>query len=272
MLAFTDWAVIAPFAAIVAVAVYFHTVTGFGLAMIVMGAASGMGVAAVAALASVISIVTLLNSAVALRGNLQHLNWRIAGGLIAGVLPASVLGVILLEYLSTAATDIVQLLLGLVIIYGGVNFAWRPEPLRVVSSAPSFAAFGFLGGLIGGLFGIPGPPLIFQFYRQPLSLAEIRSFLIFVNAVIAGARTLFVGAQGGLTEDVLLLSAICLPVTALATMAGRRYPPPLRAEAMRRIAFVVLVLMGVSLMVPVLASYVVAFNMQHLEGFYACQC
>jgi uncharacterized membrane protein YfcA len=247
---------IAPFAIIVAVAVYFHTVTGFGLAMIIMGVASGMGVAAVAVLASVISIVTLLNSAVALRGNFHHLNWRIAGGLVAGVLPASVMGVMILEYLSTTAANIVQLLLGLVIIYGGVSFAWRPEPLRVVSNPSSFAAFGFLGGLIGGLFGIPGPPLIFQFYRQPLSLAEIRTFLIFINAVIAGARTLFVGAQGGLTEDVLLLSAICLPVTALATLAGRRYPPPLDAEAMRRIAFVVLVLMGAGLILSVSGSYI----------------
>jgi uncharacterized membrane protein YfcA len=255
LLAVSDWTVIAPFAIVVAVAVYFHTVTGFGLAMIVMGVASGMGIASVATLAAVISIVTLLNSAVALRGNLHHVNWRIARGLVAGVLPASVLGVILLEYLSSAATDLVQLLLGLVIIYGGVNFAWRPAPLREVSSPPSFAAFGFLGGLIGGLFGIPGPPLIFQFYRQPMSLAEIRSFLIFINAVIAGARTLFVGAQGGLSEEVLLLSAVCLPITALATVAGRRYPPPFHAETMRRIAFVVLVLMGAGLMFPVLASY-----------------
>src|SRR5690606_19946647 len=146
-----DLLVLVPFILIVVVAVYFHTVTGFGLAMIVMGVASGMGIASVAALASVISIVTLLNSAVTLRGNLQLVNWRIAGGLVAGVLPTSLLGVILLVYLSSTAADIVQLLLGLVIIYGGVNFAWRPEPLQKVSSPSSFAAFGFLGGLIGGL-------------------------------------------------------------------------------------------------------------------------
>lgn len=252
---FPDLAVLIPFFLIVIVAVYFHTVTGFGLAMIVMGMASGMGVASVAALASIISIVTLVNSAVALRGNLHHIEWRTAGSLLLGVLPASVLGVVLLEYLSSAAADLVQVLLGAVIVYGGLNFAWRPQPLEKVSSQPNFVYYGFLGGLVGGMFAIPGPPLIFQFYRQPMTLPQIRSYLIFLNAFIAGARTLFVGWQGGLTEEIWVLSGLCIPVVALATLAGRHYPPPFSAHTMRRIAFAVLVLVGLGLMLPVALNY-----------------
>lgn len=252
---FPDLAVLIPFFLIVIVAVYFHTVTGFGLAMIVLGISSGMGVASVAALASIISIVTLVNSAVALRGNLHHIEWRTAGSLLLGVLPASVLGVVLLEYLSSAAADLVQVLLGAVIVYGGLNFAWRPQPLEKVSSQPNFVYYGFLGGLVGGMFAIPGPPLIFQFYRQPMTLPQIRSYLIFLNAFIAGARTLFVGWQGDLTEEIWVLSGLCIPVVALATFAGRHYPPPFSAHTMRRIAFAVLVLMGLGLILPVALNY-----------------
>lgn len=169
-----------------------------------------------------------------------------------GVIPASILGVLVLEYLSSEATDIVQLLLGAVIVYGGVSFAWRPKPLTTISSQANFTYYGFLGGLVGGMFAIPGPPLIFQFYRQPMTMVQIRTFLIFLNAVIAGARTLFVGWQGGLTQEVWMLSALCFPVVALATLLGRRYVPPFSPDAMRRIAFVVLVLMGVGLMIPVI--------------------
>ncbi len=244
-----------PFALVVIVAVYFHTVTGFGLAMIIMGLASGAGIVSVATLASVVSIVTLMNSALALRGNLHHIPWPIAGVMAAAVLPASVLGVLVLNYLSSDAADIIQILLGLVIAYGGVSFAWRPEPLAQASGKTGFACYAFLGGLIGGMFGIPGPPLIFQLYRQPMSLAQIRSALIFLNAVIAGARTVFVAAQGQLYAQEIVLSAICLPLVAVATLAGKRYPPPCSPQTMRRIAFTLLVVMGMALIAPVLVQW-----------------
>jgi uncharacterized membrane protein YfcA len=243
------------FVLIVIVSVYFQTVTGFGLSMIVMGLAGGMGIASIATLASVVCVVALVNSGVALGGAQRQMNWPIAWQLTAGVLPASVLGVLVLDVLSATATDIIQLLLGLVIVYGGISFAWRPKPLPKVSGAAGFVAYGFVGGLLGGMFGIPGPPLIFHLYRQPMSLPHIRSLLIFINAVVALARTLFVGAQGQLGADVWVLSLICLPMVALATLAGKRYPPPLSTQAMRRLAFAVLILMGLALMVPVLIGY-----------------
>ncbi|NYT60026.1 sulfite exporter TauE/SafE family protein [Alcaligenaceae bacterium] len=240
-----------PFALVVLFAVYFHTVTGFGLAMIIMGLASATGMVSVATLASVVSIVTLMNSGVALRGNLHHVPWKAVNPMLVAVLPASVLGVVLLDYLSSGAADAIQVLLGLVIAYGGLSLAWRPRPLTEISGTGSFACFGFLGGLIGGMFGIPGPPMIFQLYRQPLTLAQIRTALILLNAVIAGARTLFVATQGQLHLQELVLSAICLPLVALATLAGKHYPPPFSPEAMRRIAFILLVLMGLTLIAPV---------------------
>lgn len=223
--------------------------------MIIMGLASAASMVSVATLASVVSIVTLINSGVALRGNLHHVPWKATGPMVIAVLPASVLGVVLLEYLSSEAADVIQVLLGLVIAYGGLSLAWRPRPLTSVSGTGSFAWFGFLGGLFGGMFGIPGPPMIFQLYRQPLTLAQIRTALIFLNAVIAGARTLFVAVQGQLQMQEIVLSAICLPLVTLATLAGKHYPPPFSPQAMRRIAFIVLVLMGLTLIGPVAYSY-----------------
>lgn len=246
---------LAPFAIVVLVAVYFHTVTGFGLAMIIMGLASGAGIVSVATLASVVSIVTLMNSALALRGNLHQVPWAVMGVMVLAVLPASLLGVLVLDYLSSEAADVIQVLLGLVIAYGGVSFAWRPEPLTRLSGRVSFGYYAFLGGLIGGMFGIPGPPLIFQLYRQPMSLAQIRGALIFLNAMIAGARTLFVAAQGQLYTQEIVLSAICLPLVAVATVAGKRYPPPCSPQTMRRFAFALLVVMGLALIAPVLVRW-----------------
>jgi hypothetical protein len=50
---------------------------------------------------------------------------------------------------------------------------------------------------------------------------------------------------------MVVLGLVALPVLALATIAGRRYPPPISEITMRRIAFVMLAAIGALLMVSV---------------------
>ncbi|MDN3520346.1 sulfite exporter TauE/SafE family protein [Halomonas ramblicola] len=240
-------AVLLPFLAIAAVAGYFQTVTGFGLGMIVMGATSGLEVAPVASVAAVVSLMTLANSAVALPGKLGHLDPRVTAATIAGILPAIVAGVLLLDYLSGSAASVVRVALGLVVIYGGVSLVLRPRQHDTLSSRKSFFVSGVLSGLFGGLFGIAGPPVIYQCYRQPMPLVAIRNMLILLFAATSGVRTLFVALRGQLDAEILTLTAWAIPVVALATYAGRRWPPPLSALAMRRLAFVTLVAIGAGL-------------------------
>lgn len=236
--------------AVIALGTYFQTVTGFGLGMIVMGATSGFDLAPIGLVAAVVSFVTLVNSGVALPGKLQHIDWRAALPVLAGVLPSVVIGVLLLEYLSTEASDLLQLLLGATIIGSGIIFVLRPTPLPTRSSGVTFFISGFFSGLFGGLFGMAGPPVIFHFYRQPYELVVVRNMLLLVFAFTSGTRTLFVATRDVLTADVWLLTAVAIPLVAVATMVGRRYPPPLSPTAMRRIAFGVLVAIGVSLVIP----------------------
>jgi len=104
------------------------------------------------------------------------------------------------------------------------------------------------------MFGVSGPPLIFQFYRQPMKPVEIRCALILVFTVTSSVRTLFSAWQGQLDAQVWLQAAIGVPVVVLATLLGRRFPPPFSATTTRRIAFGVLMGIGASLMVPALVS------------------
>jgi uncharacterized membrane protein YfcA len=244
--------VLIPLLALMAFGSYFQTVTGFGLGMIVLGATSGLNLAPVAPVATMVSLVTLANSAVAVPGTLHHIDWRAVRAAALGILPSIVAGVLLLEYLSSAASGMLQLLLGAVIVYGGVSFALRPEPLAQRSGDGSFFLSGVFGGLLSGLFGVSGPPLIFQFYRQPMTMVQIRCVLILVFTVTSTTRTLFTAYQGQLTGDIWLQSALALPVVALATVAGRRYPPPLSPNTLRRVAFLVLIGIGTYLFLSAL--------------------
>ncbi len=77
------------------------------------------------------------------------------------------------------------------------------------------------------MFGVSGPPLVFQFYRQPFSLVQIRCALIVLFAATALIRTLFSAWHGQLGREVWTQAVLAVPVVALATVAARRYPPPL---------------------------------------------
>ncbi|MCW4149230.1 sulfite exporter TauE/SafE family protein [Halomonas sp. 18H] len=144
--------------AIMAVAGYLHTVSGFGLGMIVMGAAGGLGIASVPVLAAVVSLVTLVNSAVALPGGWRRLDKRRVAALAVGGIPFIGLGVWALSWLNATFAGVLTLLLGTMVLYGGISIGLRPHPRERVSAAWTFTLSGALTGLCGGLFGVPGPP------------------------------------------------------------------------------------------------------------------
>lgn len=250
---------IAALLAVIAIATYFQTVTGFGLGMIVMGVTSGFDLAPIALVATLVSLVTLVNSGVALRGRLHQIDRRAAVAVLLGALPSVAVGLMLLEYLSSTASNLLQMLLGVAITYSGIVFALRPTRLATRSPDSSFFISGFASGLFGGLFGMAGPPVIFHFYRQPFELATVRSMLLLVFAFTAGMRTIFVAWEGMLTTEVWMIAAITLPLVALSTVIGRRYPPRWSAPTMRRIAFSVLIVIGIGLMFSAGSSLIATF-------------
>lgn len=233
---------------IMGVAGYVHTVSGFGLGMIVMGAAGGLGVASVPVLAAVVSLVTLVNSAVALPGKWRGLGSQRIIALAVGIVPSIIVGVWLLSWLDATLTVLLTLLLGALVLSGGISIGLRPRPLRAESPSWTFVVSGFLTGLCGGLFGVPGPPVIYHCYRQPLPLETIRLLLILCFAITSGVRTVYVGSQGGLTGDVWQLALWSMPVVGGATWLGRCFPPPCSAALMRRLAMLTLIGLGAAIL------------------------
>ncbi|WP_157269623.1 sulfite exporter TauE/SafE family protein [Azohydromonas aeria] len=237
---------------LVAVGSWFQTLTGFGLGMIVVGAASALGLAPLAALATLVNLVSLPQYALALRGCSAHIAWRLAVPAVIGMLPSIALGVALLDRLDERAALVLQALLGAVIVYSAFGLARRPQPLPAPSAPRSFLASGLAGGLMSGLFGMPGPPLIFHFYRQPLALPQIRSMLLAVFTAMSLWRTLASALQGQFDAALGLQAAVALPVMGGATLLARRFPPPLSPVAMRRLAYGVLTAIGIALAVQAL--------------------
>lgn len=241
-----------PFIAIIAFATYVQTVTGFALGMIVMGCVTAFDLVPIAFTSVVISAVTLINGLVALKGSFHALDLKRVAITCVGIFPALLVGLILLDHLSESFNNLLQLLLGITIFTGGLLIMLRPEPLSKPSSNAVFVASGAAAGFLAGMFSMAGPPLVYLFYRQPFELKTIRLCLVCIFLISSTARIVMVGFQGGLTIDMLTFSLLCIPIVMFFTLIGKRYPPPLSTINMRRFAFLLLILIGLSLMIGAL--------------------
>lgn len=233
------------FSASVLLGSYVQAVTGFAMGMIVIAVVGASELIGLPVLTAAASLITMVNVALALKGQLQHLHKQLFIWLAAGQLPAIWVGVWLLTVLDREAQTVLQLLLGAFITLGSLSMMLRPSPLARISPPWATWSAGFIGGLIGGMFSASGPIMGWFNYRQPLQLAQIRTTLLCVFALSTATRTVVVGAQGGLTQDVWLLAGFALPLVILGTWAGREMPPAVADATLKRLAFGLLLLLGI---------------------------
>lgn len=236
------------FILVMLVGTYTQTVTGFGMGMIVLGVVAQFELTTITFASVIISLMMLANGSIALKGKWQRLDRRALMYSIIGLIPALILGVLLLTYLSRDFTQTLQAILGGAIFLGGVFIMMKPDPLKVRSGELSFSIAGATAGVLGGLFSIAGPPLVYQYYRQPFSIDNIRLSLLAIFLLMNIGRLIVLMIQGELTLEMLWIGLLCVPAVSIATVAGRRYPPPCSDKTMRRVAFLLLVTIGISLM------------------------
>jgi len=235
------------FLALVALGSYIQTVTGFAIALIVTGGVTALGLAPIAFTANLVSLVALANTATAVQGRHSHIDLPIMLYAATGVLLLSGIGLWILHFLTSNAVELLETLLGVVILCSGILLTLRPQPLKRVSPRYAHLIAGALGGLLSGLFGAGGPPLVVHLYRQPLPFPVVRTTLLAILGLMPLVRIGLETYSGNMTTEVLKLSLLCVPLTILTTLAARRFPPPFADMVMRRLAFGLLCVLGLSL-------------------------
>lgn len=232
------------------VAAYVQTVTGFAFGLMLMGATALTGLLPLPQAAVVVSLLTIVNAVMVLARGWRDIARRPFLRSLAGSIPMVVVGYAILTVMASASLMALRLTLGLVIILSSLQLIRRPQPLARLSPGWSFVAFGALGGLMSGLFSTAGPPLVYQFYRQPLRLVTIRETLVAIFSIGALFRLALVAGSGQWDNRIMVWALVGLPGVMAATWIARRWPPPLSPVALRRIAFLLLFLSGVSLIFP----------------------
>ncbi len=214
------------------------------MGMLIVALASGLQLMDLPTLAAVVSLLSLLNVVMALKGETRSIHRPVFFWLALGQIPAIFAGVLLLQWLDGHTRQVLEICLGVFIAAGGLSMLLKPHPWpRVAHPAVCFTT-GIAGGVVGGLFSASGPVLGWFGYSQPLPLAAIRATLLACFALTTTTRSIIVGAQGGLTDAVLLYAAVGLPVVVLGTWLGRRFAPPVTENTIRHLAYGILLIMG----------------------------
>jgi uncharacterized membrane protein YfcA len=237
------------------VAAYIQTVTGFAFGLLMMGGIGLLGLLSLPDSAVIVSMLTLVNAAQVFLRGWRDVAWPEFRLAIGPGLVLLVLGYFLLEQIAQTNLDGLRFRLGLVIVGASIQLLLQPHPLPDRSSPRSFVFVGALGGFLGGMFSTSGPPLIYHFYRQPLAPVSVRNTLVLIFGVNAVFRLVLVGATGNFPLPAIGWSLLAAPVVTLTTYAARRWPPPLPVLTLRRVAFSLLLLSGLSLAVPALMNF-----------------
>ncbi|HET8748806.1 MAG TPA: TSUP family transporter [Ramlibacter sp.] len=251
----TAWQFVA-FLACVALASSLQNITGFALALILLGLTGLFELAPLPDVANVATVLSLANAALQLRGTRKSLQWGVWRDTVTGSVFGVAAGVALLAWLSVNVVLVLRLLLGVVVIACAVIVLVRTRPVERPSSRASFGGYGFLSGLLGGLFSASGPPLVYHFYRQPWDLGSLRDTLVACLSFGSLLRLAMVVPTGQFSLRAVGLSAAALPLVMGITWWMRRRPPGWRRETVLKVVCGLLVVTGVGLIAPAVGALV----------------
>ncbi|MDX1528361.1 MAG: TSUP family transporter, partial [Gammaproteobacteria bacterium] len=217
----------------------------------------GIPMVSIALLSLVISVpqaVTLLpvpilmaNTWQAFRGGRFRSSLRRFRLLIAALALGMIVGAMLLKHVDDR---VLQAVIGLAVIVFSITSLSTPT-LRVpaVLERPLGTAAGAVGGVLGGMSSLFGPPILMFLVSLKLPKDEFVAVVgaiyllggLFLLAALAGVRVL-----GG---QEFLLSALAAPLLLAGMALGQRLRERISQEAFRKGLLITVMLIGVSLLV-----------------------
>lgn len=198
----------------------------------------------IAETAAAISVLAFVNIAVSLFDTFDDIDRRLFLYLTVGQLPAIALGIAVLNYLSSEATVILEIVFALFLITGSFSLALNPTPRERRSTAIATVGVGFVGGIFGGMFAASGPVVGWFSYRQPVVIASIRASLLAMLGVTTCTRTVLVWFDGIFSQSLIWIIIAAVPVVFLATFLAKRFQPKITDRQFRRAVFTLVFLVG----------------------------
>jgi uncharacterized membrane protein YfcA len=229
--------------AVVFLATVIRSAFGFGEALIAVPLLALVLPVEVAAPLAVLVSITVAGVVVA--QDWQHVQVRSAWRLFLATLPGIPLG---LWLLTAAPEPIVKAVLGVVIVAFSTFCLARRTPLELHGERWAWP-FGLAAGVLGGAYGMNGPPLVIYGTLRRWSAEHFRATLqgYFLPASLAGMGGYWLAGLWG--ADVTTYYLLSLPVALAAILLGRVVNRRLVRRPFIRYVHAALIVVGTTLLV-----------------------
>jgi len=172
-------------------------------------------------------------------------NWRRTALVLAAALPTLALGA---QLLGTIDSSRLAFFLGLLIAVLGLYYLLLEQRLRISFSKKwHLIAASAAGGILGGLFGVAGPPLILYFKSLRLDKNAFRAALIGIWLCMTCVKIPMYAGLGLYSVKSLWWALILLPASFAGARLGMRLHRAVSETAFRRFTSLLLIASGVLL-------------------------
>ena len=142
-------------------------------------------------------------------------------------------------------TEAFRMLLGVVLVAFSLYFLLFQKKIRLKPTVPNGVLAGTLGGVLNGLFATGGPPVVLYLSSamqdKTAYFATIQFYFAFTNLYATIMRL----ANGMITAEILLYTAVGAVGWLLGDRMGRLVFNKLDVEKLRRIIYIGMIISGV---------------------------
>jgi uncharacterized membrane protein YfcA len=251
------WLDIALAGGIICLAVAAQSAVGFGSALFAAPLLVWIGMP----LPNVIALLATCSTAqasIGVRKLHADVPWKAAFVALAVMTLGLLAGLFALKKLVSLNSDSIRMVMGGVLcLLVGLQCVWRPRPVKRLH--PVWGGIAFLtSGFLGGACGMSGPPLVLWSLAHDWSSQKTRGFLFAVFAINNPLSLLVLTLAFG--PSVLWGAALgiaFLPLVYLGTRIGLPIGNKMKKDTLKKVAFALLMLIGVSATLPAIINRII---------------
>ena len=175
--------------------------------------------------------------------NLKYIRWRLMGGVLIFNVIASYLAT---EYMRSLGNNTMKQWLGVMLILIALYFMFSEGKIgRVFKSKLVQVTIGGISGVMGGMFAMPGPPLVLYCISTIKDKWEYVTTLQAFSVVINLCYTFFRFKAGFYSEDTWLWWLVGLGGAVIGSFMGSRCFEQISNRTLKYIVYVMMIISGV---------------------------
>ena len=177
----------------------------------------------------------------------KNIQFRSSWIFLIGIIPSLFLGSFLL---TKSSQPIFLILLGFFIVLLSLYYFFsKNKPNYSLKHFLWIPLFSIISGVLGGLFGMAGPPLIFYYQNQNINKSQFRVALLSIFSVMSLFRILFYSVLNIIDIGLLISCFVIMPFSLLGLWVGNQFHKKIPEGIFENFVVIVLCISGLLIII-----------------------